>query len=242
MNSNEIKAEVIKQYPYRTELHAHTSPASRCSDISPEEMVKTYVSRGYDAVVITNHFAHSHLGDGSKEEILERYIRDYEQTVKYSHGTSLKVLLGAELRFAENSNDYMLYGVDREILSKCFDYLDMGVEAFRKEVTLHESVFLQAHPFRDGIALCDPALLDGVETFNMHPGHNPRNGLAVRYACENNLSVKIAGSDFHHPNLGHEATTALRTRTLPETSFDIAAILKNGDYVLEIGESSIILV
>ena len=34
----------------------------------------------------------------------------------------------------ENTNDYLIYGVDREILLTCYDYLTKGVECFRKEV------------------------------------------------------------------------------------------------------------
>ena len=53
---NKLKEKLVKKYRYRTELHAHTSPASPCSEISPEEMAKTYHEKGYDAVVVANHF------------------------------------------------------------------------------------------------------------------------------------------------------------------------------------------
>ena len=241
MLAKDIKQQLKELYPYKIELHAHTSPMSGCSQILPEEMVETYLSKGYDAVVITNHFtSHGFIGL-DKNEALSKYFADYEKTVKASKGTKLKVLLGAEARFDENWNDYLVYGVDREVLSKIYDYFPKGVKAFRNEVELKNSTFLQAHPFRDGMVLCDPDLLDGIESFNMHPGHNSRVGLAVRYAAENNLSVKIAGSDFHHKNLGHEAVSALRTKTLPENSFELSAILKSGDYILEIGENSLVL-
>ena len=46
-----------------------------------------------------------------------------------------------EIRFTENVNDYLIYGVDRDILSVCYDYLTKGVEVFRKEVKLQNSVF-----------------------------------------------------------------------------------------------------
>ena len=56
MNTKDLKSKLLKQYKYRIELHAHTSPASGCSEITPKEMVDTYKSLGYDAVTITNHF------------------------------------------------------------------------------------------------------------------------------------------------------------------------------------------
>lgn len=237
----EIKNQLQSLYPYRIELHAHTAEISPCSQITPEEMAETYSKKGYDAIVITNHFISELLQGETKEEKLNWYLKGYEDTKTAAEKFNLKVFLGAELRFTENHNDYLLYGTDRDILSACYDYLDKGLTAFRNEVKLPDSVFLQAHPFRNGMELCDPDLLDGIESFNMHPGHNSRIGIAIRYAAENNMVVKTAGSDFHHKDMGHEAVAALRTKTLPETSFDIAKILRSGDYILEIGESSLVL-
>ncbi len=241
MVSKDIKKQLSELYPYRIELHAHTSPMSPCSQILPEEMVDTYIAKGYDAVVITNHFI-GYLFEGiSKQEALDRFLADYEKAVEYAKDKPLRVFLGAEARFDEYINDYLVYGVDREILSTIYDYFPKGVEAFRKEVKLENSVFTQAHPFRDGMVKIDPDLLDGIECFNMHPGHNSRVGISSRYAKENNFTVRIAGSDFHHRNIGNEAVSALRTKVLPESGFDVAKILKSGDYLLEIGENAIVL-
>lgn len=237
----DIKQSLLEQYKYRIELHAHTVRISPCSRIEPKEMVRIYKEKGYDAVVITNHFHEGLIENEEKEAYIERYLSGYFETLKAAEGTGLKIILGAEVRFNENFNDYLIYGVDREILSKSYDYFKKGVEAFREEVKLPESVFIQAHPMRDGMTLCNPSILDGVETFNMHPGHNSRVGLTVRYAYENGLKIKTAGSDFHHPNKGHEAVSALRTKTLPNDSFELAQILKSGDYIFEIGENSIVL-
>jgi len=153
----------------------------------------------------------------------------------------MQVILGAEIRFEENHNDYLIYGVDEAVLSACYDYLGKGVEAFRREVYLPNSVFLQAHPFRDGMVRAKAKLLDGVETFNMHPGHNSRIGLAARFAEENGIKIRIAGSDFHHPNLGHEAVSAMRSEILPRDSFELAELLKIGNYIFEIGEGAVVL-
>lgn len=37
----ELKRELLSQYKYQIELHAHTSPASGCSQITPKEMIET---------------------------------------------------------------------------------------------------------------------------------------------------------------------------------------------------------
>ncbi|MBE6740660.1 MAG: PHP domain-containing protein [Ruminococcaceae bacterium] len=236
-----LKEQLINEYPYKIELHAHTKPVSPCSEISPTEMVETYNKKGYNGIAITNHFIEWMFNDKTKEDSLNYYLSDFEETKKEAEKYGIKVYLGIELRFNENNNDYLIYGADREILSICYDNFHAGIEKFRKEIKLPNSVFIQAHPFRDGMELVDPDLLDGIETFNLHPGHNSRVALAARYAKENNILIKTAGSDFHHPDKGHEAVSALRTKVLPEDSFELAEILKSGDYIFEIGEDSILI-
>ena len=80
ITAKSIKDELIKEYKYRIELHAHTSPASPCSEVLPEELVKTYHELGYDAVVVTNHFVKWIFREQTKEEALEGYLKDYEDT------------------------------------------------------------------------------------------------------------------------------------------------------------------
>ena len=62
-------------------------------------------------------------------------------------------------------------------------------------------------------------------------------GVATAYAYEKDLAIKIAGGDCH--DRGDQGLTALRTRVLPKDSFEIAQILKSGDYVFEIGGGSL---
>ena len=235
-----IKEQLLKQYPYRIELHAHTYPVSGCSCILPEEMPTLLKKKGIDAVVITNHFVF-HTDGTPMEEALDFYLNDYEKTKAAAENQGIRVILGAEVRFQDNPNDYLLFGVDRDILRKCYAYLEKGVELFRKEVALPDSVFLQAHPFRDGLTRANPALLDGIETFNMHPHHNSRVAMAVKYAVENRISIQTVGTDLHEKTESHEGICALRTATLPEDSFDIAKILRSGEYIFEIGEENIVL-
>ena len=239
MDISTLKNELISHYPYRIELHAHTYPASSCSEFTPNELVENFAKKGYDAILITNHFTSDKIGEMQKNEGLEWYLNDFEEAKSVGKNLGVKVLLGAELRFKENHNDYLLIGVDKEILSTCFDYLGTSLATFRKEVPLNNSVLVQAHPFRNNCTPADPQLLDGVECFNMHHGHNERNALAVKFAKENNIKIKTVGTDYHHP--GQEGLSAFRTAKLPNDSFELAAILKSGDYILEISENSLIL-
>ena len=240
MNLKELKNELLSQYKYQIELHAHTSHASGCSQITPKEMIETYKKLGYDAVAITNHFMYQH-NCSSKEAYIDAFMYDYEQTKIYGEESGLKVYLGAEIRFTENNNDYLIFGVNKEMLSDIYDFLPKGIEYFRKNYPMSDSVFIQAHPMRDGIQNVDASLLDGIEVFNMHPGHNSKVGIASVYAGENKISIITAGSDFHHPNRNHEGVSALRGSYLPEDTFELARLIKEGDYLLEIGRNNIII-
>ena len=231
-----MKQQILQQYPYRIELHAHTCPCSGCGKLKPEELVRLYHEKGYHGVVLTNHFEPGKISYG-KEEAVAMVMRDYEAAVKAAEQWGMRVYLGIEMRFQENINDYLIYGVNRELLGIFYDYIPTDAATFRKEQPLPNSVFLQAHPFRPNMVLCDPELLDGIECFNMHPRHNSAIGLATQYAYEKDIMIKIAGSDCHA--LGDQGLAALRTKLLPEDSFDIAQILKSGDYVFEIGGESL---
>ena len=240
MDLRELKSKLLSEYKYQIELHAHTSPASGCSQVTPKDMVDTYKKLGYDAVSITNHFMYQH-DRISKEEYLDSFLSDFEQTKKYGDEAGLKVYLGAEIRFTENDNDYLIFGVNRKMLSDIYDLLPLGIENFRKNYPMPDSVFIQAHPKRNGMQEVDTALLDGIEVFNMHPDHNSKVGIASVYADKNNISIITAGSDFHNPNRGYEGVSALRGTYLPEDSSSLAGLLKKGDYLLEIGRNNIII-
>ena len=239
MNAMEFKELLKSTYPYRIELHAHTKPVSPCSEIPPADLVKAYIDQGFHAVVITNHFNLDYLLGLPKEEALRYYLSGYEEAVKAAEGTDFRVFLGAEIRFNEHTNEFLIYGVDRQILSECYDYLDKSFTAYREAISLPNSVLVQAHPFRDRNAHREAELLDGIEVFNMHPGHNSRVAQAAKLAASTPSCIKTIGTDFHHP--GHQGLCALRVRELPRDTFDMATILRSGDYAFEVGGDSIIL-
>lgn len=232
---NDIKDTLKRRYVYRTELHAHSAPASQCGKVPPEELARMYCELGYNAVVLTNHFLYDPTRCAS--EYVEQYLDDY---YRMEAAGGLKVLLGAEIRFTESLNDYLVYGVDKELLTEIYDRLPYGVCQFRQEFAMPHSLFVQAHPFRDNVTRAEPSLLDGVEAYNMHPKHNSRIGLAARWASENHVGVITAGSDFHNPVDCGCGLAALRTHSLPTDSYALAAMLKEGDYVLEVGGNIII--
>ncbi len=230
--SSALKKQLQEEYRYRIEMHAHTKPVSPCSQIPPEELVRVYKHLGYDAVALTNHFFIGLQQEKSCEEALEKFMQGFYETKKAGDAAGLLVYLGAELRFDGSMNDYLIYGVDEKILKKTYHALSGSVTEYHKTVQDQRSILFQAHPFRDGCEPVSPDALDGIEAFNVHPGHNSRVGFASAYAEKYGLK-KIVGTDFHHP--GHEGLGGIRTKILPEDSFALAEVLQSGDYLLEVG-------
>jgi len=247
-NASALKKLLEKEYKYRIELHAHTSPVSHCGHKSPEEQVELYKKAGFDGIVIINHFlrypsenGEEYLKGCDKKERLDFYCEGYERAKNHGDKLGVAVYFGAELRFDDSPNDYLLFGVDRKILEKVYDLLPYGIKYFRKELDLPDSVLIWAHPGRNGMVPCDTHLVDGIETFNMHPGHNGRIGIAARLANEAQVNIKTCGSDCHNDVDGVVGASALRTKTLPQDSFELAKLLKENDYIFEIGGTSIVL-
>lgn len=235
MMQNSMRGQVqeyLSAYRYKIELHAHTSPCSSCSEILPKDMIRLMKEQGCDAVVITNHF-YSGAAFMKSEDPVAAYLEDFYAAKEEGNKQGIRVLLGAEFRFTENANDYLVYGIDEAFLRETVTRFDMGIEAFYKEYHGDSLLILQAHPFRNGMTLVSPECLDGIETMNMHPNHNSRVAVATRYAMEKEYPVITIGTDLHHP--GHEGISALRTKVLPETEGRLVELLRSKDYIFEVG-------
>lgn len=227
---------MTEKYKYKAEFHAHTNPASACSQISPEELVGRYCKSGYTTVVLTNHFICDTSAD--PDEKITNFLADYHKTSELGKNAGLNIVLGAELRFSENINDYLIYGISEDDMYTINSLLDSGIDNFYKKFKNDRNVILQAHPFRDGMELANPKSVDGVEVFNMHPGHNSRIAFAAKYAREHNMLIS-AGTDFHH--FGHEGMCSIMTQQPIKTSYDAADVLKKRDFIVDISGFKIIV-
>ncbi len=220
----------MKTY-YKTELHAHTTPASGCSQIEPKELVGIYKENGYDSIVLTNHFTPDLRGENVDEKI-KLYLDDYYKCCEEAADLGINVILGAEIRFTENNNDYLVFGISPEDLHEIYRRLPYGIDSFYREFKNEKNIILQAHPFRDGMVRANKESVDGVEVFNMHPGHNSRIAFAAKYARENDM-IAICGSDYHHH--GQECLCGILTKQPLKDSYDVASVLKSRDYGISIG-------
>lgn len=232
---DQLKKQLEEAYPYRTELHAHTKPVSTCSDVPPEEAVKLYKERGYTSLVVVNHFTpdyfYERIGTWDTKASVDFYLKDYRAAKEAGEKYGLNVILAAELRFPkQNSNDYLLFGIDEDDLLDIFGMLNGTVEEFYKNYCDETKFLFQAHPMRNGQVVKPPETVDGYEAFNLHPNHNSRPALATRYAKSVNKPF-IAGTDFHE--YGHEALSAIRTKEPLLTSHDVVRAIRENDYIMD---------
>ncbi len=223
---------MLKEYKFKAELHSHTSPASSCSDIAPEKLVEIYKNAGYDSIALTNHFKATQFSGDNGRDAVTCYLDDYYRSLELGKKVGLSVILGAELRFSQNRNEYLIYGICPDDLYDIKDLLGVGIDEFYKTYKNDKNIILQAHPFRNNMEPVNPDSLDGIEVFNMHPNHNSRVALAAKYAREHNL-IPVCGSDFHH--YGQECLCSIYTKEKLTDSFKLAQVLKNQDYIMEIG-------
>lgn len=227
----------ISEYKYKTELHAHSYPCSSCSQIPPEELVRIYSTLGYTSVVISNHFNEGMRFYGDKQRAVDTYFLDFDTACEYGEKYGINVILGCEIRFTENANDYLLFGIDRNFLYDAYDKINSTIAEFSKWFRNDRHLLIQAHPFRNNMTEVDSTLLDGIETFNMHPGHNSRIAFAAKYAAKNNL-IATCGTDYHHPT--HEGMTALLTREPITSSEQLERVLRSRDYLFAVAEHIIL--
>lgn len=184
---------------FKIDMHVHTAEVSPCGKVAATEVANLYMEAGYQAIVITDHYYEGFFeelqGLPWKEQV-ELYLTGYRLAKEAGLKAGLQVILGIELRFTDNVNDYLVYGIDEKFLYS-HPRLDQSnltqLRQFKKDLDI---LVYQAHPFRAGMQTVEPSLLDGVEVFNGNPRHDSRNDLAYQFALVNNLKM-ISGSDFH---------------------------------------------
>lgn len=233
LSPKKVTEEFKNLYPYRLELHAHSSPASGCSEVPADELVRVFKEAGYDGIALTNHFIANSDYTGSKENTIEMFKKDIYLAQETGDKLGIKVYAGAELRFHNHSNnDYLFFGYTLDELPDIFDYLNTDLETFVKEYKKESSLLIQAHPFRNNMIRMNSDLLDAIEAFNVHQNHNSRVAVAAKYAAAED-KIMTVGSDYHHP--GFEGISATRTKVLPKDESELISIIKNDDFIMEIG-------
>lgn len=178
------------------DMHVHTSGISRCSRVSPKELVRRCKLTGSEGIVLTNHFAKSHV-KGDPFIWRHAYEEEYHLTKKEGEAQGLRVLFGIEVTpESEGGKDYLIYGVTPAFLYQ---------EKMLYEYTLTElsalvhgagALLFHAHPYRGKSTPSDPTLIDGVE-INCHPLYlDNKKAPIMAFAREHDLLLSC-GSDYH---------------------------------------------
>jgi len=218
----------------KIELHAHSAESSRCGSIGAEETVNKYYEAGYQALVLTDHY-YARFFDKIKnlswEKQLKKYLRGYHRAVKAAQDLNFKVFLGIEIKFSDDPNEYLVYGLDEDFLLKNPKLHQLSLAEFKTltAAQAEETLIFQAHPYRTGMAPASSQLIDGLEVYNGNRRHDSNNAKAFSYAEKHNLK-KISGSDFHeYEDLARGGIAALE---IPADMSDLITLLKSGNYKL----------
>ncbi len=216
----------------KIELHAHSTGFSNCGKLKIEELIPLYSEKKYDVLVLTNHFnsisARYYAEIGGKN-----YHQDYHDMIRRAREIGKKydlLVLGAyELRFDENANDYLVYGMTEEFTRNYSSIFTNGVKAFSEAARQNGFLLYQAHPFRNGMTVINPDVLFGIEVQNTHPRHDSRNDIALAWAEKYGLH-KIAGSDCHR--IEDVGTSAIVTDDKIQNMDDLVQILKDERFTI----------
>lgn len=215
---------------YKYELHMHTKEVSRCGQVPAAEGVRLYREKGYDGVVITDHFSPMTFpltAVARPQKHIDFYLRGYRSALRAAD-KDFTVLLGMELRFYATANDYLVYGVDEDFLRNNGNFMAMYPKRFYDLAQKNGLLFLQAHPFREGMIRTNPAYLNGCEIYNGKERTSEANDRAAAWAEENHFSIRTAGSDFHRPQ--HLATSGILTDTPIKNNRQLLTVLRAGDF------------
>ncbi len=180
---------------YKYEMHCHTGCVSRCGRVEPERIVQLYTEKGYNGIVVTDHYSPmTFTPNWCPQRQIDFYLSGYRRMKDYA-GDDFTVLLGLELRHYFTANDYLIYGVDEEFFYNAGNLmLPWEKQVFEMCKDKGYLVF-QAHPFRTGIRQCNPDYIDGVEVYNGKT-NKQQNSKALEWAKSNN-KLMVSGSDFH---------------------------------------------
>ncbi len=222
---------------FKTELHVHTSPVSRCAKVDAKSTALHFLNEGYDTIVITNHLSPVLIerklpcDPDDWNAVIDYYLADY-RAAKEAVAGKMNVLLGAEIRMHKNGNDYLVYGVDEKFYYDIGNFFDKKIDDVAPLVREAGGLVFQAHPFRNNITVTDPYLLDGIEVFNFSVGHDNRNDIACAWAKKFGL-IGICGQDYHIPS--YLIGAGILTENEITTSGQLIDILRSGDFKMTDG-------
>ncbi len=180
------------------DMHAHTGAISHCCRADAAAIIRTAKEKGYDALVITNHYVNNYFTEENHKEWVEKYIDEWQNCKALGRELGVKIFSGVEVTYSRDPRIHLLvYGADEDFLRKNLFLSDMELGELYELCKSSGCVLVQAHPFRNGSTPVDPKFIDGVE-INCHPrGHDSFAEDIMKIAEENDLIVTV-GCDYHN--------------------------------------------
>jgi predicted metal-dependent phosphoesterase TrpH len=219
--------ESVAPVSFRFDTHVHTSEVSPCAEVPAREVVRLYKRAGYNGIVVTDHYNSwtlENFGVKNWARICDRYLAGYLAAREEGERVGLVVLPGLEITFdSVGYADFLVFGLDPEYLYHYPSLYKLGLQRFRELTSPLGCLVYQAHPFRPGITLANPAWIDGVEVYNGNPRHQSANRLALEFAKRHKL-LESSGSDFHQKE--DLARGGVRLPELPKDSTDFVRLLR----------------
>lgn len=214
---------------YKYELHCHTEETSNCGRTPAAELVRIYKERGYDGVVITDHYSQMTFKKTNAfkaGKLYEKFLRGY-RAAKDVAGDDFTVLLGMELRGWCSPIDFLVYGITEEFVENCGNLLFKYSRRFYKIAKKQGFLVVGAHPYRMYPVLPGIKVIDGMEVYNSKESRE-NNLKALARAEKYGVKILTSGSDFHRTN--HSRFGGILTKEPIKTNADLLRILKSGDF------------
>ena len=145
------------------EIHCHTGDVSNCGWVDAKRVVQMHKDAGFEGICITDHFHEPYFRQHNEltaKEAIDKYLEGYRSAKAEGDKIGLKVFLGMEIRFPENFNDYLVYGVTEDLLYDNPYMYKMSLEMFSGMSRNNGLLLIQAHPFRDNMTRVNPIFLE----------------------------------------------------------------------------------
>ena len=135
---------------YRIETHLHTTHSSECGWLDAAALAEAYQKAGYAALAITDHYnrdTFQYLGVDTTApgDKVGAFLNGYDKLREACGKRGITVYKGAELRFDECCNDYLLYNYPNELLEDPETVFRMGIAAFAPLAREAGALLVQAH-------------------------------------------------------------------------------------------------
>ncbi|MBQ8291378.1 MAG: PHP domain-containing protein [Clostridia bacterium] len=215
----------------RIDTHTHSCGVSKCSKVTPEQIIVEKRKLGYDGVILTNHCQAWYYPPEQHGAYIEAVIAEYKKGKAYADTLGFAFWLGLEVTLNVPAYaDYLLFGVTEGFLRRTpclYQLTQKELYALCKEngVTL-----IQAHPLRhEGVG--DTDYLDGIE-INCTPADFEKREEIVRIANNTGLVV-TCGTDYHFPE--RDIRAGMLVPKTVKNSVDF------GKYLLEMPQTNVFI-